>query len=92
MEFTKDNVLKSPEYRSAWAKSLMQIPLANSRESTRNSFDKPATTYVAGQAEANGVNNGGLFIPEDVMMDLMNRIECFHRSSRMCLRQMLVVM
>lgn len=76
MEFTKDNVLKSPEYRSAWAKSLMQIPLSEvEKRALGTALTTTATTYVAATAEANGVNNGGLFIPEDVMMDLMSRIE-----------------
>ena len=76
-ELNKDNVLKSAEYRSAWAKTLM----------CRNDFTEAekralgvaltttATTYVAPSSGADGVNNGGLFIPETVSMEILREIE-----------------
>ena len=72
-ELNKDNVFKSEEYRSAWAKTLM----------CRNDFTEgeqraldvalttTATTYVAPSSGADGVNNGGLFIPETVSMEIL---------------------
>lgn len=76
MEFTRDNVLKAPEYRSGWAKSLMGLPLSEvEQRAVGTALTTTATTYVAADVSNNGVNNGGLFIPEDVMMELMNRIE-----------------
>ena len=76
MEFTRDNVLKSAEYRSGWAKSLMGLPLSEvEQRAVGTALTTTATTYVAATESVNGVNNGGLFIPDDVMMDLMSRIE-----------------
>lgn len=73
----KGNVLASKEYRSFWAKSLMGLPLT---EAEKRAGDQSLTTtsesytaFVSGSTD--GVNNGGLFIPEEVMMELMNRME-----------------
>lgn len=75
MENTQ-NIFKTPEYRSAWAKTLMNMPLTEAEQrAVGTALTTTATTYVGASAQADGVNNGGLFIPEDVMMDLMNRIE-----------------
>jgi HK97 family phage major capsid protein len=61
----------------AWAKRCLG----------RNDFDEEekralgdavtttATTFTASTAEAQGVNNGGLFIPKEVRMELMERID-----------------
>lgn len=76
MEFTKENVLKSTEYRSGWAKSLMGLPLSEvEQRAVGTALTTTSETYVASAVGADGVNNGGLFIPDDVMMDLMNRME-----------------
>ncbi len=76
MEFNKETVLKTPEYRSAWAKSLMQLPLTETEQrALGTALTTTSTTYTAATAEANGVNNGGLFIPEEVMMDLLAKVE-----------------
>lgn len=76
MEFTKDNVLKSKEYRSGWAKSLMGMPLNEvEQRAVGVALTTTADTYVAADVSNNGVNNGGLFIPDEVMMDLMARME-----------------
>lgn len=76
MEFTAENVFKTPEYRSAWAKSLMGLPLTEIEEKAAGvALTTTATTYVGADGSNDGVNNAGLFIPEDVMMDLMSRIE-----------------
>ncbi|NCD00440.1 MAG: phage major capsid protein, partial [Bacteroidia bacterium] len=76
MEFTKENVLASKEYRSGWAKSLMGMSLTEvEQRAVGVALTTTAETYVAADVSNNGVNNGGLFIPEDVMAELMNRIE-----------------
>lgn len=61
----------------AWAKKCLG----------RNDFDEEekralgdavtttATTFVASAADAQGVNNGGLFIPKEVRMELMQQID-----------------
>lgn len=61
----------------AWAKKCLN----------RNDFDEEekralgdavtttATTFVEADADHNGVNNGGLFIPKEVRMELMERID-----------------
>lgn len=76
-EFTKFNVLKSEEYRSAWAKTLMCRN--DFTEAEKRALDialtTTATTYVAPSSGADGVNNGGLFIPETVSMEILREME-----------------
>lgn len=78
-EFTKFNVLKSDEYRSAWAKRLMCKPESNFTEDEKRALGvaltTTATTYTAPSGDADGVNNGGLFIPETVSMEILREIE-----------------
>ena len=66
------------EYRSAWAKKLMGLSEDKfSEEEIRalgDAVTTTATTYVASTSEVQGINNGGLFIPTSVRMDLMNLI------------------
>ena len=76
-ELNKDNVLKSEEYRSAWAKTLMCRN--DFTEAEKRALDvaltTTANTYVAPSSGADGVNNGGLFIPETVSMEILKEIE-----------------
>lgn len=76
MEFNAENVRSTKEYRSAWAKSLMGLNLNEAeKRAVGVALTTTADTYVASAVGADGVNNGGLFIPDDVMMELMNRME-----------------
>ena len=74
-EFTKFNVLKSDEYRSAWAKKLMCKDESEFTEDEKRALGvaltTTATTYTAPSSGADGVNNGGLFIPETVSMEIL---------------------
>ena len=75
MEFNKDTVLSTKEYRSAWAKTLMCQPLNETeKRALGTALTTTATTYVGATAEVDGVNNGGLFIPQEVNLALMNEI------------------
>lgn len=71
--------LKSPEYRSAWAKKVMGLSEEKFTEDEKRALGDAvtttATTYVASTADVQGINNGGLFIPETVRMELMEIIE-----------------
>lgn len=71
--------LKSPEYRSAWAKKVMGLSddkfTEDEKRALGDAVTTTATTYVASTADAQGINNGGLFIPESVRMELMEIIE-----------------
>ena len=71
--------LKSPEYRSAWAKKVMGLSedrfTEDEKRALGDAVTTTATTYVASAADAQGINNGGLFIPETVRMELMEIIE-----------------
>lgn len=78
-KFTRANVLKSEEYRSAWAKKLM---CKNESEFTEDekralgvALTTTATTYTAPASGTDGVNNGGLFIPETVSMEILKEVE-----------------
>ncbi|BCK01417.1 phage major capsid protein [Anaerocolumna chitinilytica] len=74
-ELTGENVLKSKEYRNAWAKTLMCLPLNESeKRALGTALTTTATSYTAAASGADGVNNGGLFIPEDVSLELMNEL------------------
>ncbi|OGO90337.1 MAG: hypothetical protein A2Y17_12270 [Clostridiales bacterium GWF2_38_85] len=73
--FTRENVLASKEYRSAWAKTLMCLPLDETEQRALNTaLTTTSSTYTAATADVNGVNNGGLFIPEEVNNALMQAI------------------
>jgi HK97 family phage major capsid protein len=73
--FTKENVLSSPEYRTAWAKTLMQRKLSEvEKRALETAMTTTATEFVAATAETDGINNGGLFIPTDINTALMEAI------------------
>lgn len=78
-EFTKFNVLKSDEYRSAWAKKLMCKDESEFTEDEKRALGvaltTTATTYTAPASGTDGVNNGGLFIPETVSMEILKEVE-----------------
>ena len=77
--FTKHNVLKSEEYRSAWAKRLMCLPETEFTEDEKRALGvaltTTATTYTEPASGVDGVNNGGLFIPETVSMEILRDVE-----------------
>ena len=66
------------EYRSAWAKKLMGLSEDKFTEEEKRALGDAvtttATTFVASTADTQGINNGGLFIPTSVRMDLMELI------------------
>lgn len=70
--------LSSPEYRSAWAKKLMGLSddkfTEKEKRALADAVTTTATTFVASDANTQGINNGGLFIPTSVRMDLMELI------------------
>jgi HK97 family phage major capsid protein len=75
--FDRETVLGTPEYRNAWAKTLMGMPLNDvEKRAAGVALTTTATTYVGATAspDVDGVNNGGLFIPESVQMDLLAAI------------------
>lgn len=73
--FTRENVLSSPEYRNAWAKTLMQRALSPvEQRALETALTTTATEYVDPTASVNGVNNGGLFIPTDINLALLEAI------------------
>ena len=76
LPFTRENVLASKEYRSAWAKTLMHRNDITDieRRALDTAFTTTATTYVAPSAGADGVNNGGLLIPTDINLALMDAL------------------
>lgn len=66
------------EYRSAWAKKLMGLSedkfTEDEKRALGDAVTTTATTFVASTADTQGINNGGLFIPKSVRMDLMELI------------------
>lgn len=71
--------LNSKEYRSAWAKKVMGLSEDKFTEEEKralgDAITTTATTFVASAENTQGINNGGLFIPESVRMELMEMIE-----------------
>jgi len=75
---TLTQVLESPEYRTAWAKKLMGRPEKDFTEAEKRALGDAITTtdtdFVKSEAETQGINNGGLFIPKTVRNDIMEII------------------
>lgn len=66
----------SPEYRSAWAKTLMGVKLDETEErALGDAIGTTATTFVAATADTNGINNLGLLIPDSVRLDWLKIAE-----------------
>lgn len=62
----------SPEYRSAWAKTLMGVKLDEAEErALGDAIGTTATEFVASAEGTQGINNLGLLIPDSVRMDWM---------------------
>lgn len=72
-----DEVLKSEEYRSAWAKKLMGRTDLTEKEKRAlgDAITTTATTFVESNSGTQGINNGGLFIPTNVRLDMLRIIE-----------------
>lgn len=70
--------LSSKEYRSAWAKKVMGLSEDKFTEdelrALGDAITTTATTFVASDADTQGINNGGLFIPTSVREELMESI------------------
>ena len=65
-----------PEYRNAWAKKLMGLPLDEmDKRALGDAVGTTATTYVASAADAQGINNVGLLIPTSVVTALLERAD-----------------
>lgn len=70
--------LSSQEYRSAWAKKMMGLSedrfTEDEKRALGDAITTTATTFVASDADTQGINNGGLFIPTTVRSELMEII------------------
>lgn len=74
MEENKKFTIKSPEYRSAWAKTLMGMELSDvEKRALGDAIGTTATDFVQSTADVQGVNNLGLLIPESVNTSLLER-------------------
>ena len=66
----------SPEYRSAWAKTLMGVKLDETEErALGDAIGTTATTFTASAADTQGINNLGLLIPDSVKLDWLKIAE-----------------
>lgn len=75
----KAYTIKSPEYKTAWAKSLMGRELSALdkeviRKAVGDAITTTSDTFVAADAEHNGINNAGLFIPTDVVLNVFEKL------------------
>ena len=68
--------IASPEYRSAWAKTLMGVKLEETEErALGDAIGTTSTTFVEATSSANGINNLGLLIPDSVRLDWLKIAE-----------------
>lgn len=71
--------IDSVEYRNAWAKKTMGLPESrftdDEKRALGDAVTTTATTFVQADADHQGINNGGLFIPTSVRMELMEQID-----------------
>lgn len=78
MEEERKFTIADKEYRSAWAKKLMGMSddklTKDEKRALGDAVTTTATTFVASTADTQGINNGGLFIPTSVRMELMELI------------------
>lgn len=66
----------SPEYRSAWAKTLMGVKLDETEErALGDAIGTTATEFTASAANTQGINNLGLLIPDSVRLDWLKIAE-----------------
>lgn len=66
----------SPEYRNAWAKTLMGVKLEETEErALGDAIGTTSTTFVEATSNANGINNLGLLIPDSVRLDWLKIAE-----------------
>lgn len=71
-----DSIIRKPEYRTAWAKSMLGKNNFTPEERTAlQAVTTTATEFVAQQSGTAGVNNGGLFIPKSVSLEILKQIE-----------------
>lgn len=79
MEEKRKFTIADKEYRNAWAKKLMGLSEEKFTEKEKRALGDAvtttATTFVASTSSVQGINNGGLFIPETVRNELMEIIE-----------------
>lgn len=78
-EERKMNTSKYNAETRAWAKKVMGYPEERFDEEEKralgDAITTTATTFVASAENTQGINNGGLFIPKEVRMELMEQIE-----------------
>lgn len=67
--------IASPEYKFAWAKTLMGVKLNEVEEKALgDALTTTATTFVESDAETQGINNAGLLIPTELRKELLENI------------------
>lgn len=72
----KKYTVKSDEYRTAWAKSMMGQALDEiDKRAIGDAIGTTATTFVEADGGHNGINNLGLLIPESLRLDLLKLAE-----------------
>lgn len=68
-------ILATAEYRNAFAKMFLRRAMTPAEQRALDTaITTTATTFTAPSTSADGVNNGGLFIPTDINLSLMERI------------------
>ena len=78
--FKEERKMTNSKYSAetrAWAKQCLGRTDFDEEEKRAlgDAVTTTATTFVAADADHNGVNNGGLFIPKEVRMELMEQID-----------------
>lgn len=75
---TMINVFATPEYKSAWAKTMMGLSndklTDEEKRALGDALTTTATTFVQSDASTQGINNAGLLIPTELRKELMEII------------------
>lgn len=82
---SKKEIIKDKNYRSAWAKLMMGRTDLNLEERKvineyrgvplNSSLTTTSLDFVEPKADTEGINNGGYFIPEEVSLEILRKIE-----------------
>ena len=75
----KNYTIKSKEYTRAWAKSLMGRTLTDFdkeviEKAIGDAITTTSDTFVASTADTQGINNGGLFVPTEVILGVFDKV------------------
>jgi len=83
-KMNRDEAIKSELYARAWAKHYLKRSMSNAEKEAFDIVNKraegvatttTAADYVAPTSDDDGINNGGVFVPTSLSLDVLNELE-----------------